>query len=532
MRTLEDRDMALRQILARGKPRLRNGAFRNVELARWDVAEERDVERFDHFEDKLKRKGLFDISFERHRWKDADGSTHSHFLARAAVTDMWPMGTSYWLRDNAIIGARLLRSHDKTRRRQGLQLLLSGLTFMSSIAQRDRFKSMIRSKQSRYIDDPRHWPHIFADIKSNLSCRNVEGWAHKQDAWQILAFHILGAIETKRLSLGELSPAHREFIALIIPFLAKVECWKCENSGSWEEIPSVRTSVRAWEHRLIVRLGELSERADYKFLSTTYNRVRRHLPPAFRGRSLRETVDILDRKLCSAMLRDLPFESPHYARRDPRFRETDAALFYLLELDYPTFLATRVGKNSGWAKRLETELLSLILALQDGASRGIYRYANDTYQREGYFRNVTVAKLNEMYGGPSADASSNFSGRETILPTGRKAAWTHFVWQLCWWSAQRYLQTQAASYLKLHQRLFKEGLGLVTGAQERSLDVGSNGASRVVRVPAWRMPECYIAERSPSGRELVIPSPHTPLNWATAEMVHAFTLRRQLLSQK
>lgn len=204
------------------------------------------------------------------------------------------MGTSYWLRDNAIIGARFLHSHDTTRRRLGLQLLLSGLTFMASIAQRDRFKAMIRSKQARYTDDPRHWPHIFADIKSNLSCQTVEGWAHKQDAWQILAFHVLGAIETKHLSVRELSPAHREFLALIIPFLVKVECWKCENSGSWEEIPSVRTSVRAWEHRLIVKLGELSGRAEYKFLNTTYSQVRRHLPSVFRGRSLRETVDVLD----------------------------------------------------------------------------------------------------------------------------------------------------------------------------------------------------------------------------------------------
>ncbi|MEY4701050.1 MAG: hypothetical protein RL326_1237 [Pseudomonadota bacterium] len=532
MRTLEERDRALRQILARGKARLRKGAFRNADLARWYSAEGRDVKSFDHLEEKLERKGLFDIRFERHRWKDADGSTHTHLLARAAVTDMWPMGTSYWLRDNAIIGARFLRSRDKTRRRLGLQLLLSGLTFMASIAQRDRFKAMIRSKRARYIDDPRHWPYIFADIKTNLSCQNVEGWAHKQDAWQILAFHVLGAIETKLISLRELDHAHREFLALIIPFLANVECWKCENSGSWEEIPSVRTSVRAWEHRLIVKLGELSERAEYTFLSSTYKQVRRHLSPAFRGRSLRETADILDRKLCAAMLRDVPFESPHYSRRDPRFRESDAALFYLLELDYPDFLAARAGKTSRWAKRLESRLLSRIVALQDDVSGGIYRYANDTYQREGYFRNVTVAKLNEMYGGPSADASSNFSGRETILPAGRKAAWTHFVWQLCWWSAQRYLETQAVSYLQLHERLFKAGLGLVTGAQERSLDVGANGVSRVVRIPAWRMPECYIAERAPNGRELVIPSPHTPLNWAIAEMVHAFTLRRQLLSQK
>ena len=229
------------------------------------------------------------------------------------------------------------------------------------------------------------------------------------------------------------------------------------------------------------------------------------------------------------MLRDLPFESPHYSRRDPRYREGDAALFYLLELNYPQFLASRTGKDDRWAKELEKSIVSSILNLQDRRTGGVYRYARDTYQREGYFSNLTVAKLTEMYGGPSADASTNFTGRERILPKGRKASWTHFVWQLCWWGARQYITTGETRYRALHERLFKTGLSLVTGQRERSLDVGSDGVSRVVRIPPWCMPECYIAERSPRGREMIIPSPHTPLNWATAEMLHAFTLRRELL---
>jgi hypothetical protein len=529
---LEKRDLALRQVLARFAPPARKAVFRNAELASWRPENVDEVRRFDQLETKLARHGLFDIRFERHRWKDVDGSTHVHTLARAAVTDMWPMGTSYWLRDNAIIAARFIRSRDKARRQMGLKLLLSGVAFMASTAQLGRFTSMIRSKGSQYRTNPHHWPYIFTDIKGNLSCQRAEGWAHKQDAWQILALHLLNALESKHVSFRQLSEKHRTFLGLLVPFLAKVECWKCENSGSWEEIPAVRTSVRAWEHRLVVKLGELSERPEFGFLTKAYNQTKRHLSPIFQKKSLRQAVDLLDKKLCSVMLRDLPFESPHYARNDPRFRESDTALFYLLELNYSNFLAARARKSKTWAMRLEAELLSQLLSLQDPISGGIYRYANDTYQREGYFRNVTVAKLNEMYGGPSADASSNFSGRGGILPAGRNAAWTHFVWQICWWSAERYLETRAASYRVLHERMFATGLRLVTGKHERSLDVGSDGVSRVVRIPAWRMPECYIAERSPRGREFLIPSPHTPLNWATAEMIHAFELRRQMLFRK
>ncbi len=532
MEKLEKRDIALRGALARFAPPLRKGGFRNVELARWTATRLDDVAGFDELENKLARVGLFDIRFERHRWRDVDGSTHVHTLARAAVTDMWPMGTSYWVRDNAIIAHRFLQSRDTARREQGLKLLLSGLTFMASNTQLGRFKSIISSKNPQYRANAQHWPYIFADIKNNLSCQQFEGWAHKQDAWQILAFHLLSALESKRISPRQLSEKHREFLGLVVPFLVKVECWACENSGSWEEIPAVRVSVRAWEHCLVVKLGELSERPNFRFLVGAYNKTKRYLSPIFKKRSLRQAVELLDRKLCSVMLRDLPAESPHYMRNDPRFRESDAALFYLLELDYPAFLAARTRKNNAWVRRVEEKLLSRILSLQDSLCGAICRYANDTYQREGYFRNVTVARLNEMYGGSSADVSSNFSGREAILPTGKNAAWTHFVWQLCWWSARRYLETDTRRYRVLHDRMFMVGLGLVTGKRERSLHVGSDGVSRVIRIPAWRMPECYVAERSPRGREFLIPSPHTPLNWATAEMIHAFELRRQMLLRK
>jgi hypothetical protein len=43
------------------------------------------------------------------------------------------------------------------------------------------------------------------------------------------------------------------------------------------------------------------------------------------------------------------------------------------------------------------------------------------------------------------------------------------------------------------------------------------------------MPECYIADRDRRGRELVFPSPHTPLNWATAELLQAFAVRSELV---
>lgn len=51
---------------------------------------------------------------------------------------------------------------------------------------------------------------------------------------------------------------------------------------------------------------------------------------------------------------------------------------------------------------MEEKLLKEILKLVDSASGGIYRYAKDSYQRSGFFRNETAAKLTELFGGLQA----------------------------------------------------------------------------------------------------------------------------------
>lgn len=474
------------------------------------------------------RKGLFDVRIERHRWIDSDKSRYVHTLARAAVTDMWPMGTHYWVRDNAIIGARLLQASSAKRRKIGKELLLSGMNFMSSCAQLQRFERCVRSASSAFCKDALNWPYIFAGIKGNLSCAQTEIWAHKQDAWQILAWHILDAIDSGAIHLREISEKNRRFLGLIVPFLAKVSFWKCENSGSWEEIPAVRSSVRVWEHRLIVRLGELSAQKGFAFLRTEFLRHRRYLGARFGARDLPSAVALLDREATKVMLRDLPFESPHYKQNHVCYREADGALLYALEIGYPEFLAERAGKSQEWAYKLEQRILQLVLSLQDDRSCAIYRYANDSYQRSGFFRNLTVKRLSDLYGAPSGDASSHFAGRDGVVPQGRKAAWTHFVWQIASWAGRRYEATRRAEYARLHERFFMQGLQLVT-QNAKTLDVDQHGKSRVVSVPAWRMPECYIADKLTTKEEVVFPSPHTPLNWAIAEMLFAFEVRRKVL---
>jgi len=522
-------DDLLSAFVARYPKSLYARGWRNSQVKRICSRKTSPMKELNALERLFRRKGAFDIRFERRLWTDLDGDRKPLTMARAAATEMWPMGTHYWLRDNSIIGARYLASRRASERRMGKELLLSGLTFISSLSQLRRFESVIRSKKRGYETDPAHWPYIFAGIENNLNCAGEESWAHKQDAWQILAWHLLNAIESGVILPRELTKKHRRFLGLIIPFVAKVKFYRCENSGSWEEIPAIRSSVRAWEHRLIVRLSECARRRSFSFLVRDFERFRRFLGASMRRKTLQEAVADLDTTACNAMMRDLPWESPAYSARDVRYRRADAALIYLLELEYIKFLGERSGRSRSWIKSMEQRLLAIILGLQDKRTGALARYKNDSYQRAGFFRNLTVARLNALCGAPSGDASGHLSGRDRIVPKGRTAAWTHFVWQLASWSGMRFLESGDRQFLRQHAVFFRQGLQLLTGSGEGSLDVDPRGRVQAIRVAAFRMPECFISDLDGRGRDLVFPSPHTPLNWATAEMLHAFTVRRQVL---
>jgi hypothetical protein len=276
-------------------------------------------------------------------------------------------------------------------------------------------------------------------------------------------------------------------------------------------------------------LGEFSKRHGFTFIDEGFMSHRRYLAGRFKTMNLLRAIQAAERSVIQALQKDLPYESPAYKRRDPRYRKSDAALIYLLQINYPQFLADRAGLSTRWARTLEARILKEVSSLDDVVTGGIWRYGNDSYQRQGFFRYVTVAKLNKLYGAPSGDASSHFVGRDALVPKGRKAAWTHFVWQLAAWFGRRYLETGDRRDRAAHDRYFSRGMSLITGRGEISLDVDSAGKSRIVSLSAYRMPECYISEKLPGRQLAIFPSPHTPLNWAIGEMFDAFQVREEIL---
>ncbi len=507
------------------------GSFRNQSVARLSEGID-SLSGLKKLETLLALKGAFDLNAETRPWRDTDGQRCKFTLARATKTDMWPMGTNYWVRDNAIIGARLLGHDGRDKSQMGKALLLSALTFMSSVGQLKRFRQMIRAKSAKYKRDANNWPLIFVSIDKNLNASGDEGWAHKQDAWQMLAVHTLDACERGILSPNDLTEKQREFLGCIIPFLASIEFWRSEGNGSWEEIAAVRCSTIAWEHILIEKIRVVSRQKEFFFFEKFHTREKKYLSGIRKSETFHGCINRLSGEAATALAAGMPFECSSYKKTDLRYREADGALIYLLQLNYPAFLCGLAGANPALAVGLEKAIVRQVESLFDRPTGGIHRYANDSYQRSGFFRYETVAGLEALYGAPSGDASSHFGGREKVVPAGRMAAWTHFTWQLSAWAGRKFLETKKRSYLSLNRKYFVHGLRLMTGKNEVSIDQNSQGALRIVPIPEFRMPECYISDRSERGRDLIFPSPHTPLNWAVAEMTDAFQVRKSVLAAR
>jgi hypothetical protein len=393
-------------------------------------------------EKKYIHRGTFEFSVKKVRYMQENLT-----ILGAASTDMWPMGTHFWVRDNALIGKRLLfyESFDLKLTRNynnlGKKLLLSTLSIMSTKSQLTRMRRVILSNNPKFVDNVNNWPQIFLCIKDNLLGKKYESWAHKQDAWQILAHSILLGLESTKISFTELSSAHREFLSLLVPFLAKVKFYKQENSGSWEEIEACRSSVIAWDLALLHDISRLHHAKQFAFLIKGFGRYRSKLPKEVCNKSFEACLRTLLTLGARQLKKKIPYEAAEYPRSDARYRKEDAALIYLLQLNTPHMVAKILNLTQAWVTQKEHELLSAINSLFDPRTGGHKRYHRDSYQRFGFFREKTVRKLKELYGGASGDASKNFKARDTLVPKGPEAAWVHFTWQLSAWAGRRYQKT-------------------------------------------------------------------------------------------
>jgi hypothetical protein len=506
--------------------------FRNNEIAQ--ATGELLNGEYGKLEELLTSSGALQVNIEQKEWRDIDGDERPLRLARAAGTDMWPMGTHYWVRDNALIAGRLLglsefHSPQSINENLGKEMLLSVLSVMSSAAQLVRFQSIIARPD--LATDPDNWPHIFLAIADNLHGAQDEGWMHIQDAWQMCVYYTLQALATGQITQLDLNQKHVTLLGLIVPFLGQVQYYHCPNAGSWEELTAIRSSVITWETKVLELILQHANDPNYRFLQSEFERYRKSLRSCWQKLTFEELTTELLHEGLAALKQQLPFESPCEDTDDPRHREGDAALLYALQLRIPDQLARNGFLKEEEANLLERKILEEVLKLQDETTGAICRYKKDSYQREGYFRNETVVKLRELYGGASGEASGadDFVERDRIVPDGREAMWLHFVFQTSAFAGRKFEESGDQYWKDLHQECLLKGLSLVTGEGEHSLGESSSGDIECIEIPPFRIPECYISDTLEDGQTIVFPSPHTPLNWAVAEALDAFSVAKRVL---
>ncbi|MBI1833309.1 MAG: hypothetical protein HYR90_00630 [Candidatus Andersenbacteria bacterium] len=476
--------------------------WKNKELeAIVDASEILSAAQFQEIIARMQAEGAFAIRLEH---KELPQLNTIITFSRAADTRAWPMGTNVWIRDLTLMAERLVTSASlpvfAENKEIGKQMILSALSLMSTPSQLNRFRAIISGRTD--VTRASNWPHIFLDSRDNLSGERMEGWSHKQEAWQMTAVVTLQMLQSGILTASDLLPSHKEFLHMCAPFLAAVKYWQNPSSGSWEEIEAVRSSVLAWD---IVLLEELKAATLYSGLD----------------------IDELLEKGKEVLRRQWPNDAFGDSKDDPRHREADAALMYLLQLH----IAEKIFAPGEQAER-EQQILDQIAELEDVVTGGIRRYRGDSYQRVDFFRPDVAQKLQEYYGSTSGEASTldNFVAREDIVPKGREAAWVHPVWQLAAWFGRRYLQSGDNVYKQKQHQYFIQGLSLVTGQGAVTVEPDETGEIQLKEILPWRIPECYITVNI-EGKDIIVPSPHTPLNWTIAEAIDAFVVMEQTLKQ-
>ncbi len=471
-------------------------------------------------------------------------------VAATEITSNTPnhgeMASMLYLRDHIQTARALMElnlrdtSQYREEGRLGKVLLMSALHLMSAPSQLARFDDVITRGRSASQED---WPHIslwFDDIEGI----KPNGWRNIQDTFQMLAHLTLDAIDRGFLDVIDLAESHKKFLGSVVPLLEAVKFPTYESSGSWEEVLARRTSVIAIETALLCKIKTLTEKNDsLRFLQDYYVAASPSLPTPT-NHSFIETVGAMLDAGLQEIGRRLPNESAEYDSSSSKYRRADAALIYILMYDLPKLLeekATRIGEAAEAMSRVAIEdlVLKQLATLDDSITGGIYRYENDSYQRvnfhTGSVKFIVSAIKHKVQedahrSNGNVDLDKKQALRNELTPKGRLAAWTHPLGQLSAWAAERSLKERGGAadrYRALSTHFLNRMLSTITGEDQWHAVLGDDNLYHVQQVSAFKLPECLVTYQSDQeARVLVVPSPHTPLNWSSVMLKQAVGLLR------
>lgn len=525
--------------------------FDNYELCQLAEREYSSV-LFAHIDNLLHQRGTVNIPMLGGFYVVVNGTTREVTIVPATeLADDLPnhgdMSSMLYLRDHIQAAAIFmdLSLKDPTRLEEaahGRTLLFSALHLMSTPAQLERFQDVIRRGNEAGQAD---WPHISLHFNDMDALAPDNKWRNKQDTFQMLAYTTFDALERGFISVEELDEAHKQFLGSVVPFLASVGFPNYENSGSWEEIEACRTSVISIETALLHKMKKLQDSGvDLSFLEATYNENKTHLPDDKK----KGFTDSLDRMVTEGLQKigeQLPYESPDHDSDSIKYREADAALTYVLMYNIPDLLeqtGTLVGPDREvmTKQQIEALVLAQLKTLFDPETKGFYRYIPDSYQGQDAATNKVRNIQNDIkaeiaqeakHDGREIDLDKKQALRDERSPKGKQAAWIHQLGQISGYAADQCLKSiergkieEAKNYLRLGTEFLNYALSNITGDNQWHAVLGKDGLYTVQQVPPNKLPECKIAYTSSTGEHFLVPSPHTPLNWASATVKHAIGL--------
>lgn len=523
--------------------------FASLELA-GHIRKSYDVTSLHNIEGLLKARGTMNIPIVRGHTVTVDGVERD--IAIVAATEISADGANHgdmssmlYLRDQIQAASALmeLSLRDPNRYNEesdtGRTLLMSALHCMSTESQLKRFQTVIQRGPTAGQAD---WPQISLHF-DDLNGERPNGWRNKQDSFQMLAYTTLDAIERGFLDIEDLGPAHKQFLGSIVPFLKAVGFPCYENSGSWEEVAATRTSVMAVETALLYKIQRLYNTPGLGFLAKGFAES---MPARREEEEFQQTVDKMVHVGLTELGKRLPDESPDYPHDSVKHRKADVALAYVLRYDLPRLLADQnipMAANDNepmTAEAIEHLVLKKLHSLIDPGTNGLIRYNEDSYQRDNFHTNavqliVAAVKRKVQHDAQVANTEIDLDKKQwlrgELTPSGTPAAWTHPLGQISSWAAKRSLESVtggdgalAERYRELSTLFLNASLSMITGEDQWHAVLDSTGHYQPRKVPAYKLPECYVAYRLPNGDTFRVPSPHTPLNWSSAMLKEAVGL--------
>lgn len=376
---------------------------------------------------------------------------------------------SIWIRDNAHVAHALLVDGQQAKAAAAVAGMAKFLR-----TQLPKIADVLADRADH--GDPMRRPHIRFD--GHKVAEIAVTWSHAQN--DALGYFLW--IAAKLIETNALPPTKElgEVLAAVVLFLEKIEYWRDEDSGHWEETRKRNASSIGAATAGLAALRGICERPD----------VRKHL----KFGAIAVAVVELD-KLVAEGMQSLKEHLPHECidLDHAKNRKADGALLFLL---YPLEI---VDEGQG-AAVIETVVRDL------QGEIGIRRYLGDSYWCADYKEKVAAEKR-------SADFSDDLSGRDALLQAGQEAQWCIFDPVLSAALGRRYQRTGDQAALGAQTFYFNRSLGHLTAD-----DCAFGGL---------RCPESYYLEK---GR--YVPVDQTPLLWTQGNLLTALRMLEQSLEAK